>query len=133
MYIYLANHHEALAIDDRKNKVSVSDGRGGVLAVGGREYEVQDGCDEVVIDLENTLNVKAAFTTEDGVRYTIIAPRVERKKLVSRPDPYAYILLQRIQIDELEKSLESANERIRKLEGMHQRRALNGIFKFKEV
>ena len=140
MYIYLANHHEALVFNDKCDIVTVSNDKGGTLTVCGKDYEIENGGAVPYVKIENMPNVKTAFTainavfiTREGIRYTVIAPRVEKSVLVSRPDPYAMILTQHIQIDELEKALEETNERIRKLEGMHTRRALNGIFKFKEA
>lgn len=133
MYIYLANHHEALIFNDRRGIVTVSNAADGILTVNGTDYEISNGGRCPAIEAKSTAKIKAAFTTSDGIRYTVIDPRTDKGILSSRPDPYVMILLQRIKIDELEKGLEASNERIRKLEGMHERRALNGIFKFKEV
>lgn len=133
MYIYLANHHDAIIFIDRKGIVTVSNMGAGTLTVNGKDYSITNGGASPAIEIDNATKIKAAFTTSDGIRYTVVSPRMDKGILSSRPDPYVTILLQRIKIDELEKGLEDANERIRRLEGMHERRALNGIFNFKEV
>ena len=127
MYIYLANHHEALIFNDRRGIVTVSNAAGGILTVNGTDYEISNGGASPAIETKSTAKNKAAFTTSDGIRYTVIDPRTDKGILSSRPDPYVMILLQRIKIDELEKGLEAANERIRILEGMNKPRALNGV------
>lgn len=127
MYIYLANHHEALIFNDRRGIVTVSNSAGGILTVNGTDYEISNGGASPAIETKSTAKNKAAFTTSDGIRYTVIDPRTDKGILSSRPDPYVMILLQRIKIDELEKGLEAANERIRILEGMNKPRALNGV------
>lgn len=128
MRIYLANRHEALILNDHVDSVAVSTSVDGTLVVGGNTYPITNGGAIPVIEPQNVAQIKAAFITADGVTYTVISPRVERGVLMSKPDPYSYILTQRIHIDKLEKSLEAATERIRKLEGLHTPKALNGIF-----
>lgn len=129
MYIYLTNHHEAMVFNDRRDTVTVSTELDGTLTVNGKNYPITHGGSCPAVESEGSCAVKAAFTTSDGICYTVIAPRAEKGAIMSRPDPYATILTQRILIDELEKGLETANERIRKLEGQMKPRALNFMFK----
>lgn len=127
MHIYLTNHHEAIIQFDNTSTVTIDGHDRGTLTVNGKNYPISNGGSPPALGIGFAPNVKAAFTTPDGIIYNVISPRIERGKLASKPDPYAVIIEQRIMIDKLEKELENALERIRILEGMMKPRALNGI------
>lgn len=133
MYIYLTNHHEALIHSDNAPTVTIDGHDRGTLTVNGKNYPISNGCSPPALGIGFAPNVKAAFTTPDGITYNVIYPRIERGVLASKPDPYTVIIAQRILIDKLEKELEKSNERIRAIEGKLEHRALNGIiFRQKE-
>lgn len=133
MHIYLTNHHEALIHNDNLPAVTIDGSDHGTLTVNGKNYPISNGGPPPALGIGFAPNVKAAFTTPDGITYNVISPRIEHGKLASKPDPYAVIIEQRILIDKLEKELENATERIRILEGKMKPRALNGIiFRNKE-
>lgn len=127
MHIYLTNHHEALIYNDNLPTVTIDGSDRGTLTVNGKNYPISNGGPPPTLGIGYAPNVKAAFTTQDGISYKVISPRIEQGKLASKPDPYTAIIAQRILIDKLEKDLEKSNERIRVLEGKLEHRALNGI------
>jgi hypothetical protein len=128
MRIYLANHHEAIVTDDGSPLVTITPAVDGILTVGGVSYGITDGEDVPTITPENAPKTTAAFTTSGGIRYTVIAPRVDKGVLTSRPDPYSYILTMRMMVDRLEKELEQTKKELRKHRGKEEHRALNSIF-----
>ena len=129
MRIYLANHHEALVFHDQSDRVTITPAVDGILTVGGVSYGITDGGFAPAIIPENAPKTTAVFTTSGGIRYTVIAPRVDKGVLTSRPDPYSYILNLRMMVDRLEKDLEQAKKELRKHRGKEEHRALNGILK----
>lgn len=129
MKIYLANHHEALVINDQSDRVTITPSVDGILTVGGVSYRITDGGDVPAITPENAPKTRAVFTTSGGIRYTVIAPRVDKGVLTSRPDPYSYILNLRMMVDCLEKDLEQTKKELRKHRGKEEHRALNSILK----
>ena len=129
MKIYLANNHEALIINDQSDRVTITPAVDGILTVGGVNYGITDGGDAPAITPENAPKTTAVFTTSGGIRYTVIAPRVDKGVLTSRPDPYSYILNLRMAVDRLEKKLEQTEKELRKHRGKEEHRALNGILK----
>ena len=129
MKIYLANHHEALVVNDQSDRVTITPATDGILTVGGVNYGITDGGDVPAITPENAPKTTAVITTSGGIRYTVIAPRVDKGVLTSRPDPYSYILTMRMMVDRLEKELEQTKKELRKHRGKEEHRALNGIFK----
>ncbi|MBP3667756.1 MAG: hypothetical protein J6K29_12000 [Clostridia bacterium] len=129
MHIYLANHHEALVINDQSDRVTITPATYGILTVGGVSYGITDGGDAPAIYPENAPHTTAVFTASGGIRYTVIAPRVDKGMLTSRPDPYAYILDLRMMVDRLEKELEQTKKELSKHRGKEERRALNSFFK----
>ena len=128
MKIYLANHHEALVINDQSDRVTITPATDGILTVGGVNYGITDGGFAPAITPENAPKTTAVFTASGGIRYTVIAPRVDKGVLTSRPDPYSYILNLRMAVDRLEKELEQAKKELRKHRGKEEHRALNSIF-----
>lgn len=129
MRIYLTNHHEALVMNDQSDLVTITPAADGILTVGGVSYAIEDGGDAPAIIPENAPNTTAVFTANGGIRYTVIAPRVDKGVLTSRPDPYSYILTMRMMVDRLEKELEQTKKELRKHRGKEEHRALNGILK----
>lgn len=129
MKIYLANNHEALVINDQSDRVTITPAVDGILTVGGVNYGITDGGDAPTITPENAPKTTAVFTVSGGIRYTVIAPRVDKGVLTSRPDPYSYILNLRMMVDHLEKELEQTKKELRKHRGKEEHRALNGILK----
>lgn len=129
MKIYLANHHEALVVNDQSDRVTITPATDGILTVGGVNYGITDGGFAPAITPENAPKTTAVFTTSGGIRYTVIAPRVDKGVLTSRPDPYSYILTMRMMVDRLEKELEQTKKDLRKHRGKEEHRALNGILK----
>lgn len=127
MKIYLANHHEALVINDQSDRVTITPAVDGILTVGGVSYPITNGGEIPVINPANAPKTTAAFTESGGIRYTVIAPRVDKGVLTSRPDPYSYILNLRMMVDRLEKELEQTKKELRKHRGKEKRRALNSI------
>jgi hypothetical protein len=128
MRIYLANHHEAIVTDDGSHLVTITPAVDGILTVGGVSYDITDGEDVPAITPENAPKTTAVFTASGGIRYTVIAPRVDKGVLTSRPDPYSYILNLRMMVDRLEKDLEQTKKELRKHRGKEEHRALNSIF-----
>lgn len=110
MRIILMNHHEAIVVKDGKDTVTVSPARDGVLTVCGRDYGIKNGGKKPAVEPNTNPSVKACFTTDRGIRYTILSPRVDKHGFYSRLDPYEQIMKQRIMIDKLEKSIENINE-----------------------
>ncbi len=129
MRIYLANHHEAIVMDDGSHLVTITPATDGILTVGGVCYPITNGGDAPAITPTNAPQTRAVFTTGGGIHYTVIAPRVDKGVLTSRPDPYAYILNLRILVDKLEKDLEQTRKELRKHRGKEEHRALNAIIK----
>lgn len=128
MHIYLANHHQALVVDDQSDRVTITPSTYGILTVGGVSYGITDGGDIPAINPANAPRTTAVFTASGGIRYTVIAPRVDKGVLTSRPDPYSYILDLRMMVDRLEKELEQTKKELRKHRGKEEHRALNSIF-----
>lgn len=128
MRIYLANQHEAIVTDDGSPRVTTIPAVDGILTVGGVSYGITDGGDIPAITPENAPKTTAVFTVSGGIRYTVIAPRVDKGVLTSRPDPYSYILNLRMMVDRLEKDLEQTKKELRKHRGKEEHRALNSIF-----
>ena len=128
MRIYLANHHEAIVTDDGSHRVTITPAVDGILTVGGVSYGITDGGDAPAITPENAPKTTAVFTVSGGIRYTVIAPRVDKGVVTSRPDPYSYILSLRMMVDRLEKELEQTKKELRKHRGKEEHRALNPIF-----
>ena len=129
MKIYLANHHEALVVNDQSDRVTITPAVDGILTVGGVNYGITDGGSAPAITTENAHKTTAVFTTSGGIRYTVIAPRVDKGVLASRPDPYSYILNLRMMVDRLEKELDQTKKELRKHRGKEEHRALNSILK----
>lgn len=112
MNLLLLNRHEALAVMDGKDTVTVSHACDGVLTVCGRDYKIKHGGKMPAIEPNTNPSVKACFTTARGIRYTILSPRVDKHGFYSRLDPYEQIMKQRIMIDELEKGIENLTEEL---------------------
>lgn len=129
MKIYLASHYEALVVNDQSDRVTITPATDGILTVGGVNYGITDGGFAPTITPENAPKTTAVFTVSGGIRYTVIAPRVDKGVLTSRPDPYSYILNLRMAVDRLEKELEQTKKELRKHRGKEEHRALNGILK----
>ena len=129
MKIHLTNHHEALVINDQSDRVTITPAADGILTVGGVSYAITDGGFAPAVTPENAPKTTAVFTTSGGISYTVIAPRVDKGVLTSRPDPYSYILTMRMMVDRLEKELEQTKKELRKHRGKEEHRALNGILK----
>ncbi len=117
MKIILMNHHEALILDDREKAVTVEPMTDGTLTVNGKDYAVSHGGDAPTFDVVENPTAKAAFTTAKGIRYTVLAPRIEKGNLVSRLDPWTSAIKHRLMIDGLEKELEAARRDHRDLSG----------------
>lgn len=117
MKIILMNHHEALILDDHQKTVTVEPETDGVLTVNGKAYAVSHGGAAPVFDKAESPTARAAFTTTAGIGYTVLSPRIEKQRLVSRLDPYACAIKYRLMIDRLEKELEAARAEHRKLSG----------------
>ena len=132
MHIYLANRHEALVVNDQCDRVTITPATDGILTVGGVSYGITDGGYAPAIAPANVPHTTAVFTTSGGIRYTVIAPRVDNGVLTSRPDPYAYIIDLRIHVDQIEKELEKTRKELRKHRGKEEHRALNALFNKKE-
>lgn len=112
MNLLLLNRHEAMAVMDGKNTVTVSPACNGVLTVCGRDYKITHGGKMPKIEPNTNPSVKACFTTARGIRYTILSPRADKHGFYSRLDPYEQIMKQRIMIDELEKGIEKLTEEL---------------------
>lgn len=117
MKIILMNHHEALILDDGEKIVTVEPETDGILTVNGKTYEVSCGSSAPVFNEAESPTARACFTTARGIRYAVLAPRIEKKGLVSRLDPYTYAVKLRLMIDRLEKELEAARAEHRELSG----------------
>lgn len=115
MELILLNRHEALAVMDGKGTVAVSPACNGTLTVCGRDYKIKHGGKMPDIEPNTNPSVKACFTTERGIRYTILSPRVDKHGFYSRLDPYEQIMKQRLMIDELEKRIENLYEALNDL------------------
>ena len=115
MELILLNRHEALAVMDGKDTVAVSPACNGTLTVCGSDYKIKHGGKMPDIEPNTNPTVKACFTTERGIRYTILSPRVDKHGFYSRLDPYEQIMKQRLMIDELEKGIEKLTEELLKL------------------
>ena len=125
MKIILLNRHEAVAIDDESRSVTVEPSITGILTVNGVDYPIQDGVTAPV--LEDRTKPKAAFTTVDGITFTILSPRIYKGVLTTRLDPYTYAIESRLHIDRLEKELEKTREELRQFRGSVTFDALKGI------
>lgn len=112
MNLLLLNRHEAMAVMDGKDTATVSPAFDGVLTVCGRDYKITHGGKMPAVEPNTNPAVKACFTTERGIRYTILSPRVDKHGFYSRLDPYEQIMKQRIMIDELEKGIEKLTEEL---------------------
>ena len=112
MELILLNRHEALAVMDGKDTVAVSPACNGTLTVFGRDYKIKHGGKMPDIEPNTNPSVKACFTTERGIRYTILSPRVDKHGFYSRLDPYEHIARQRLMIDEVEKQMENLTEQV---------------------
>ncbi len=110
MELLLLNRHEAMAVMDGKDTVTVSPVCEGTLTVCGRDYDIKNGGKMPAVETNTNPSVKACFTTDRGIRYTILSPRVDKHGFYSRLDPYEQIGKQRIMIDELEKRIENLTE-----------------------
>lgn len=115
MELILLNRHEAMAIRNGKDTVAVSPACNGTLTVCGRGYKIENGGKMPAVEPNTNPSVKACFTTERGIRYTILSPRVDKHGFYSRIDPYEQIMKHRIMIDELEKKTETLTEELLKL------------------
>lgn len=133
MHIYCNNHHEALVIDDQADTVTISPAVNGILTVGGNDYAISNGESVPTVAPANISKTRAVFTTTDGIRYTVIAPRVDKGVLTSRPDPYAYCIDLRLLVDNLEKELEQTRKELRQHRGKEERQALNFMKNKKEA
>lgn len=133
MKIHLLLEHEAIIQSTTTPSVTIYGSDRGTLTVNGIDYPISNGGSPPALGIGFAPNVKATFTTPNGIAYKVISPRIERGVLASKPDPYTVIIAQRILIDKLEKEMEKVNERVRILEGKLEHRALNGIiFRKKE-
>lgn len=112
MKLILLNRHEAMAVRDGKDKVNILPPCGGVLTAGGQDYKIKHGGKMPDIEPNTNPSVKACFTTDRGIRYTILSPRVDKHGFYSRLDPYEHIARQRLMIDEVEKQMESLTEQV---------------------
>lgn len=110
MNLILLNRHEALAVRDGKSTVTVLPPCDGTLTVSGQAYKITHGERMPEVEQGTNPSVKACFTTERGIRYTILSPRVDKHGFYSRLDPYEHIMRQRLMIDELEKRIENLTE-----------------------
>lgn len=110
MELILLNRHEAMAVRNEKDTVAVSPACNGTLTVCGRDYKIENGGKMPAVEPNTNPSVKACFTTERGIRYTILSPRVDKHGFYSRLDPYEQIMKQRLMIDELEKRIENMTE-----------------------
>lgn len=115
MELILLNRHEAMAVNDGKDTVTVSPVCNGVLTVCGRDYDIKHGGKMPAVEPNTNPSVKACFTTDRGIRYNILTPRVDKHGFYSRLDPYEQIGKQRRMIDELEKCIEDLNEDLNQL------------------
>lgn len=115
MRILLLNQHEAIIIDDKTDVVTVEPHVNGVLTVNGTDYPIRDGGIPPVPEDRN--NVRAAFTTEDGITFTVLHPRIYKGMLTTCFDPYSYAIESRIHIDQLEKALEKTRQELAELRG----------------
>lgn len=115
MELILLNRHEAIAVIDGKDTVNVSPICDGVLTVCGRDYKITNGEKMPGIEPNTNPSVRACFTTDRGIRYTILSPRVDKHGFYSRLDPYEQIMKQRLMIDELEKKIETLTEELLKI------------------
>lgn len=132
MRVILMNHHEALVLGDGRDTVTVEPETDGVLTVNGKDYAVSCGGSAPTFDGIESPAARAAFTTAAGVRYKVLAPRIEKKGLVSRLDPYACAIDHRLKIDALEKELEAARAEHRELSGSIRYDALGFITRKQE-
>ena len=115
MKIILLNQHESVVIDDHSDVVTVEPHVNGVLTVNGTDHPIQDGGNTPVLEDRNT--VRAAFTTEDGITFTVLHPRIYKGMLTTCFDPYTYAIESRLHIDRLEKELEKTRQELAKLQG----------------
>lgn len=125
MKIYLLNNHEAVVVNDHGDTVCVDPAVGGMLVVNGQEYPIEVGGNAPNLGGETAAHVKAAFVKEGGVVYTVIAPRLYKGVLTSRPDPYAYAIECRLHIDRVERELEAAREELRHHIGTDRKAAMD--------
>lgn len=115
MKILLLNQHEAVIIDDQADVVTVEPHVNGVLTVNGVNYPIEDGGISPVLEDRNT--VRAVFTTEGGITFTVLYPRIYKGMLTTCFDPYAYAVESRLHIDRLEKELEKTRQELAELRG----------------
>ncbi len=117
MRIILMNHHEALILDDHQSTVTVEPETDGVLTVNGKDHPVSHGGERPFLSIVAGIKAKAVFRTERGIEYKVIAPHIEKGAIVSRPDPFAAAIENRLRIDALEKELEAARADHREFKG----------------
>lgn len=125
MRIILLNNHEAIALDDNSNDISMEPAVSGELVVRGKSYIVQHG--GIAPVLEDNQNVTAAFVTDGGTVYKILSPIVYRGVLTTRLDPYEYSIESRLHIDRLEKDLEQLRAEFAAYRGRQEYNALSEL------
>jgi hypothetical protein len=125
MKIYLANHHEAVIVNDRKKTVSIEPAAEGVLVVNGLEYPIKAGGDAPDFRQETAAHVNAVFIKDGGVAYAVLSPRLYRGELTTHIDPYAYAIECRLHLDRLEKELEALRDELRHHIGTDRKAAMD--------
>ena len=112
MKLILLNRHEAMAVKDGKSTVTLLPPCNGILTVNGQDYDIKHRGEMPILEPNTNPSVKACFTTEQGIRYTILSPKIDKHGFYSRIDPYEHIARQRLMIDEVEKQIENLNEQL---------------------
>ena len=105
MKLYLFNNHDAVAIEDHAETITVVPDKGGVMSIDGQRFEVK-GTGSPVPRAEGVGRVFATYTTTEGVRYQILAPRLAAGVPITSAMPMETYVMVRVHVDKLEHEIE---------------------------
>ena len=123
MKLYLFNNHDAVAIEDHAGTITVVPDKGGVMSIDGQRFEVK-GTGSPVPRVEGVGRVFATYTTTDGVRYQILAPRLAAGVPITSAMPMEAYVMVRVHVDKLERTIEDVRAELLAFKGQIKHDAL---------
>lgn len=123
MKLYLFNNHDAVAIDDHAETITVVPDKGGVMSIEGQRFEVE-GTGSPVPRVEGVGRVFATYTTTDGIRYQILAPRLAAGVPITSAMPMEAYVMVRVHVDKLERTIEDVRAELLAFKGQIKHDAL---------
>lgn len=106
MKIHLFLDHTALLVDDHKPTVTVEPAAAGTLEIEGHAFAVALKGSPVPVLPDAAGHARVVFTTERGVRYVGIRPRLSEGTPYSAVDFVSEYIRMRVHLDDLERQMD---------------------------